>query len=80
MVDTRFTAFNRVLEAREQSQLARELDTAESLIMQGEYDHASELLRARADDAESYVAANCCLLYTSPSPRDRQKSRMPSSA
>ena len=25
---------------------------------------------------ESY----CCLLYTSPSPRDRQKSRMPSSA
>lgn len=59
MVDTRFTAFNRVLEAREQSQLARELDTAESLIMQGEYEHASELLRSRADDAESYVAANC---------------------
>ena len=26
------------------------------------------------------VAANDCLLYTSPSPRDRQKSRMPSSA
>ena len=24
--------------------------------------------------------ANLCLLYTSPSPRDRQKSRMPSSA
>ena len=24
--------------------------------------------------------ASCCLLYTSPSPRDRQKSRMPSSA
>ena len=24
--------------------------------------------------------ANACLLYTSPSPRDRQKSRMPSSA
>ena len=23
---------------------------------------------------------HCCLLYTSPSPRDRQKSRMPSSA
>ena len=36
MVDTRFTAFNRVLEAREQSQLARELDTAESLIMQAQ--------------------------------------------
>ena len=34
---------------------------------------------------EKYTAvlldpANTCLLYTSPSPRDRQKSRMPSSA
>ena len=28
----------------------------------------------------SSVASNGCLLYTSPSPRDRQKSRMPSSA
>ena len=26
------------------------------------------------------VASETCLLYTSPSPRDRQKSRMPSSA
>ena len=26
------------------------------------------------------VTAYTCLLYTSPSPRDRQKSRMPSSA
>ena len=32
-------------------------------------------LRARADERE-----RLCLLYTSPSPRDRQKSRMPSSA
>ena len=29
---------------------------------------------------ESYEANKICLLYTSPSPRDRQKSRMPSSA
>ena len=28
----------------------------------------------------TYDGTNCCLLYTSPSPRDRQKSRMPSSA
>ena len=27
-----------------------------------------------------YLAEKTCLLYTSPSPRDRQKSRMPSSA
>ena len=32
---------------------------------------------AKAANAEG---ANTCLLYTSPSPRDRQKSRMPSSA
>ena len=31
-------------------------------------------------DAASGVQAWLCLLYTSPSPRDRQKSRMPSSA
>ena len=29
---------------------------------------------------KSYQINNGCLLYTSPSPRDRQKSRMPSSA
>ena len=29
---------------------------------------------------ESHYAVKSCLLYTSPSPRDRQKSRMPSSA
>ena len=28
----------------------------------------------------SYMGTRTCLLYTSPSPRDRQKSRMPSSA
>ena len=30
--------------------------------------------------ASSKTPSNTCLLYTSPSPRDRQKSRMPSSA
>eukprot|EP00828_Plagiopyla_frontata_P026857 TRINITY_DN3500_c0_g1_i3.p2 TRINITY_DN3500_c0_g1~~TRINITY_DN3500_c0_g1_i3.p2 ORF type:complete len:124 (-),score=13.55 TRINITY_DN3500_c0_g1_i3:34-405(-) len=32
------------------------------------------------DKDEDYFYYNNCLLYTSPSPRDRQKSRMPSSA
>ena len=33
-------------------------------------------------DAKTHFLTDniCCLLYTSPSPRDRQKSRMPSSA
>ena len=36
-------------------------------------------LTKQVDDA--YITtSNICLLYTSPSPRDRQKSRMPSSA
>ena len=30
--------------------------------------------------ADKEIANNCCLLYTSPSPRDRTRSRMPSSA
>ena len=39
---------------------------------------AEELVKeARLDKVEQDVS---CLLYTSPSPRDRQKSRMPSSA
>ena len=31
-------------------------------------------------EAKPFFRINACLLYTSPSPRDRQKSRMPSSA
>ena len=33
-----------------------------------------------ADGAATVARSVLCLLYTSPSPRDRQKSRMPSSA
>ena len=39
---------------------------------EGQYEHD-------AISAASFYSL-CCLLYTSPSPRDRQKSRMPSSA
>ena len=34
----------------------------------------------KLSDALRYMIYDTCLLYTSPSPRDRQKSRMPSSA
>ena len=37
----------------------------------------NEMLRVQVGDT---VIGEVCLLYTSPSPRDRQKSRMPSSA
>ena len=39
------------------------------------------LLESKANnDVAVYMLVPTCLLYTSPSPRDRQKSRMPSSA
>ena len=38
--------------------------------------HLTEIVRERTEAHHD----NTCLLYTSPSPRDRQKSRMPSSA
>ena len=46
---------------------------------------AEAAIHADPDEAFSYYAHSMvmskrCLLYTSPSPRDRQKSRMPSSA
>ena len=39
-----------------------------------------ELELVRRDLERELVGRKVCLLYTSPSPRDRQKSRMPSSA
>ena len=67
----------------------------ENLFEQGitTFDHAdiyghytSEALFGKAFEASQIerdqiqLISKCCLLYTSPSPRDRQKSRMPSSA
>ena len=40
-------------------------------------EHAADYLQGRRRQLDQLSA---CLLYTSPSPRDRQKSRMPSSA
>ena len=42
-------------------------------------DRGNTHVEVRADGS-SIVLCHYCLLYTSPSPRDRQKSRMPSSA
>ena len=44
--------------------------------------HLEELVRIapRREALEPPIQTHPCLLYTSPSPRDRQKSRMPSSA
>ena len=40
----------------------------------------SSMDRALESNKINFLSETACLLYTSPSPRDRQKSRMPSSA
>ena len=43
-------------------------------------EQAAALPRPRGFETAIKAASGPCLLYTSPSPRDRQESRMPSSA
>ena len=43
-------------------------------------DTRDQLLELKLRKQTGQVENTACLLYTSPSPRDRQKSRMPSSA
>ena len=49
---------------------------------EGGYRSVEKALKTMSPDAitEEVKKSGFCLLYTSPSPRDRQKSRMPSSA
>ena len=42
--------------------------------------YGSEVVYLEVPEDTKIDTINSCLLYTSPSPRDRQKSRMPSSA
>ena len=71
------------LGCRDLEQLLQECVPAEILI---DADHARDALPQECDERqalrelEQRAAANTCLLYTSPSPRDYAASRMPSSA
>ena len=49
-------------------------DRLDGHMVQGHVDGVAKCLEVNLNQG------SCCLLYTSPSPRDRQKSRMPSSA
>ena len=81
-----FTAFARVAERRMNNFIAQNLaNTAWALATVNRPDE--KLCTALARAAELQVnnfkpqeLANTCLLYTSPSPRDKRQSRMPSSA
>ena len=58
---------------RQEAAAARQMDAEEITAETGPF-------RATAPGRVKAAARVACLLYTSPSPRDRQKSRMPSSA
>src|SRR5674476_563749 len=49
-------------------------------IGKGDWVWTSPITFVASANCALYCSAQVCLLYTSPSPRDRQKSRMPSSA
>eukprot|EP00828_Plagiopyla_frontata_P045762 TRINITY_DN7924_c0_g1_i2.p2 TRINITY_DN7924_c0_g1~~TRINITY_DN7924_c0_g1_i2.p2 ORF type:complete len:118 (+),score=15.65 TRINITY_DN7924_c0_g1_i2:96-449(+) len=57
------------------------IETGEPIIdIQTIYDIEDEVNKAIIHGGKTHTQIITCLLYTSPSPRDRQKSRMPSSA
>ena len=55
-------------------------DTAKNDLLGVKITSASELKSNEERVSANQESIDACLLYTSPSPRDRQKSRMPSSA
>ena len=59
-------------------QTQAKLDAADVLIYFKEYPHVDS--QARAHEVFDIAQRMVCLLYTSPSPRDKRQSRMPSSA
>ena len=68
--------------AREYLMDAASLDPsdAEPLFQLGQLYLEADQPRYAEAQFKRVIQVNSCLLYTSPSPRDRQKSRMPSSA
>ena len=55
-------------------------EDADDIEAKATLDHLADLDVARAIGNGVRRGGNCCLLYTSPSPRDKRQSRMPSSA
>ena len=60
--------------------LTPELSLAETVLMTNEQKHGYEPRFNFLKNAINRLQLKACLLYTSPSPRDRSLSRMPSSA
>ena len=78
--DAFITAFVDITDRVRAEQQIRDLASELTATEQAERHRLSQILH---DDLQQRIFAiqmQFCLLYTSPSPRDRQKSRMPSSA
>ena len=76
-----FDEFSEDLETRRQLLKQRQTDQAASFKEKGAANVDAQRNRvAAAKEKQADVQSRICLLYTSPSPRDRTRSRMPSSA
>ena len=71
---------SRLMKHGKKSTAQRILSDAFSLISERTGGNAVELFETAVKNATPLVEVRACLLYTSPSPRDLLKSRMPSSA
>ena len=84
MIETLGTAFG-TFDASPVNQIQNfrwgiDLSTAESAVLITGYHQADFQFQIEPTPDTAEYLSIVCLLYTSPSPRDRQKSRMPSSA
>ena len=80
-----FAIVPKTYQLKSKADLEATVGDSESLVYKPTYSRfASETLIGPSANQLSQIEISskrhCCLLYTSPSPRDRQKSRMPSSA
>ena len=74
-------AVNDVRDAEEKARLLAEADEALGVVRQaGDLLTAAALSTAGESESAYESRRGICLLYTSPSPRDKRQSRMPSSA
>ena len=80
-INVRFEVAKKIVERAMDHGIAKEDVVIDPLVMPiGAINSAGKQVMALIKMLQNDLGVNTCLLYTSPSPRDRQKSRMPSSA
>ena len=74
------TSLDRVMVLDEGSAVHASIAAATEAVVIRDVTEVTHFILTGGGSADFKLAFTLCLLYTSPSPRDRQKSRMPSSA